>query len=109
MTINDAKRDLLIMTQMLNRLVELDTCNARQVIKDLFMIYTNDSDLRTLGYCLSKLEKIKKHEGEAIVKFLVDRFSNEHDKECPCPNDGECFPPVNDDEICPFDELDGKP
>jgi hypothetical protein len=80
MASNDVKRDLTIMNQLHQKLSQLDEESARKVLNDLLMIFTKDSDnsigenLKALGYCITKLEKLERHEGEAIVQFLVDRY-----------------------------------
>jgi len=79
MTANDIKNEFATMQIIAKKLLTLSAEQRARVINFLLQSVSNETDdaqneIRTIGFCLAKLEKLGKDESNAVVKFLVDRF-----------------------------------
>jgi hypothetical protein len=78
MTANDIKNEFQTMQVIAKKLLTLSDDQRARVINFLLQSVSGESsaqdEIKTIGFCLAKIEKLGKDEGNAVVKFLVDRF-----------------------------------
>jgi hypothetical protein len=78
MTTNDIKNEFQTMQIIAKKLLSLSEDQRGRVINFLLQSVSGESsaqdEIKTIGFCLAKIEKLGKDEGNAVVKFLVDRF-----------------------------------
>lgn len=80
MTVEQAKKEFVIMNVIVKRLIDLTDDQRKRVIDFFLTMYaenaTDDAkeEIKAISFCVGKLDQIGKREGQAIVKFLVDRF-----------------------------------
>jgi hypothetical protein len=78
MTANDIKNEFQTMQVIAKKLLSLSDEQRSRVINFLLQSVSGESsaqdEIKTIGFCLAKIEKLGKDEGNAVVKFLVDRF-----------------------------------
>jgi len=78
MTATDIKNEFQTMQVIAKKLLTLSDEQRARVINFLLQSVSGESsaqdEIKTIGFCLAKIEKLGKDEGNAVVKFLVDRF-----------------------------------
>jgi len=79
MTVEQAKKEIQILNTLCKKLVELNDEQRGRVINSMLTMYVGDrndilEEVKTLMFCIQKLSSLGEKEGQAIVKFLVDRF-----------------------------------
>lgn len=79
MTIDQAKLEFAVMQVMSKKLIALGDAQRKRVLNSLLNMVVSDNadhqaEIKTLSFCVSRIEKMEKDQGAAIVKFLVDRF-----------------------------------
>ena len=98
MTANDIKNEFQTMQIIAKKLLSLSDEQRARVINFLLQSVSGESsaqdEIKTIGFCLAKIEKLGKDEGNAVVKFLVDRFLAPRPEKAPSAEQDE----IKDDE-----------
>lgn len=79
MTLEQAKQEFMVLNILVKKLVDLSDEQRQRAINVLLTMYASESqdmkkEVETVSFCIRKLDTIGRPEGQAIVKFLVDRF-----------------------------------
>ena len=111
MTANDIKNEFQTMQVIAKKLLTLSDDQRARVINFLLQSVSGESsaqdEIKTIGFCLAKIEKLGKDEGNAVVKFLVDRFlAPRPEKPVPVDQDEEEAEEQSEKEL--WEELETK-
>lgn len=87
MTLEQAKQEFNVLNVLVKKLVDLSDEQRQRAINVLLTMYASESgdmkkEIETISFCVKKLDTIGKSEGQAIVKFLVDRFIPNRFEKC---------------------------
>jgi hypothetical protein len=79
MTIDQAKLEFAVMSVMAKKLIALGESQRKRVLNSLLNMVVNENEdnqaeIKTLSFCVSRIDKMEKDQATSIVKFLVDRF-----------------------------------
>lgn len=79
MTANQIKSEFQTMQIIAKKLLALKEESRARVINFLLQSASDEEndaqiEIKTIGFCMGRLEKLGKDESNAVVKFLVDRF-----------------------------------